>query len=222
MASSAAPPRRPLLRAIAAGVTTVAALLALTALPSPAGAADTAVRAGTPGLPPAGKVALVLGQDSDTLSDYRRDVLGNASLGAPAPGAVTLYTNLVLGGSPAPLAGMTGPVDWGAGTVDFARTLREYPNSSLAVGLYLSDATSGCGNQPLRAIIGRPDADVTAGSPNLITRYRAEVDEMINRSKAYDRDVLLRIGLAGEHPPGPPGVELHRDRPGPPERLVPR
>ncbi|MFB7428129.1 endo-1,3-beta-xylanase [Streptomyces hydrogenans] len=190
-------PAPPLRRALGTAAAAVAALLAFTAVPTPADAAPTAA---PPGLPPTGQVSLVLGQDSDTLGDYRREVLGDASLGAPAPGAVTLYTNLVLGGSPAPLAGMTGSANWGAGTVDFARTLADYPTSSLAVGLYLSDATSGCGNQPLRAIIGRQDADVTAGNPSLITQYRAKVDEMINRFKGYDRDVLLRIGYEFDGP----------------------
>ncbi|MFD0430690.1 hypothetical protein ACFQ60_35235 [Streptomyces zhihengii] len=95
---------------------------------------------------------------------------------------------------------MNGPANWGAGTVDFARTLGEYPGAAVAVGLYLSDATTGCNNQPLRAIIGRDDADVTAGNPSLITQYRAKVDEMVNRFKSYDRDVLLRIGYEFDGP----------------------
>ncbi|MFD4025525.1 endo-1,3-beta-xylanase [Streptomyces sp. NPDC058576] len=188
--------QRPLHRAFAAGAVALGALVALAAPNSAAGAAVPAAR----GVPADGKVMFVMGQDSDTLSDYRSDVLNKSSLDAPAPGGVTLYTNLVLGGTPAPLAGMTGPANWGAGTVDFGRTLREYPNSTLAVGLYLSDATSGCGNQPLRAIIGRNDSDVTAGSPNLIAQYRAKVDEMIGRLKGYDRDVLLRIGYEFDGP----------------------
>ncbi|MGW5640623.1 hypothetical protein [Streptomyces sp. NPDC003832] len=185
-------------KALGAGVA-AASLLALISLSSTAEADTTAAVAGR-GVPADGKVMLVMGQDSDTLTDYRTDVLDKASLGAPAPGGVTLYTNLVLGGSPGPLAGMTGSADWGAGSVDFARTMREYPRSAVAVGLYLSDATGGCGNQPLRAIIGRDDADVTAGNPNLISQYRAKVDEMINRFKSYDRDILLRIGYEFDGP----------------------
>ncbi|WP_432100942.1 endo-1,3-beta-xylanase [Streptomyces sp. WAC 04229] len=191
-------------RAFGAGVA-AAVLLALTGLPS-AAAADPA-----PSAPADGKVMLVMGQDSDTLSDYRADVLDDPALGAPDPGGVTLYTNLVLGGSPEALAGMTGPADWGAGTVDFARTMREYPNATVAVGLYLSDATSGCTNQPLRAIIGRDDADVTAGNPNLVTRYRAKVDEMINRFKSYDRDILLRIGYEFDGPWNCYNSEFYKD-----------
>ncbi|MET7509665.1 endo-1,3-beta-xylanase [Streptomyces albidoflavus] len=190
------PPRRSRLgRSLGAAAAALTVALSLTgpATAAPAAPADRAV-------PADGQVMMVLGQDSDTLSEYRRDVLDDAALGAPAPGGVTLYTNLVLGGSPEPLAGMDSPADWGAGTVDFGKTLAEYPDSALAVGLYLADATTGCGNQPLRAVIGRDDEDVTSGNPNLITRYRAKVDEMIQKFKAYDRDVLLRIGYEFDGP----------------------
>ncbi|WP_242442076.1 glycoside hydrolase family 26 protein [Streptomyces sp. CB02460] len=188
----------------------LAALLSFAGLGAPASAATASTPSGR-GVPADGKVMMVMGQDSDTLSDYRTDVLGRQELGAPAPGGVTLYTNLVLGGSPAPLAGMNGPVNWGAGTVDFARTMNEYPGAAVAVGLYLSDATSGCNNQPLRAIIGRNDADVTAGSPNLITQYRAKVDEMINRFKSYDRDILLRIGYEFDGPWNCYSADFYKD-----------
>lgn len=143
------------------------------------------------------RIRLFVGQDSGTLADYHRDVV---NAGAPQPGGVTLYTNLVLGGNPGPLAGMDGPVDFGAGSIDFPRSLTEFPGASLAVGLYLSDTGSGCGNQPLRAIIGRNDADVTAGTPNLITQYRSKVDDLVTKLKSYDRDVFLRIGYEFDGP----------------------
>ncbi|MEU6404318.1 endo-1,3-beta-xylanase [Streptomyces sp. NPDC046985] len=181
--------------ALLAGLTAVAALGALGAAP---GTAQAAVAARN--LPPDGKILALMGQDSDTLADYKRDVLDQPSLNAPSPGGVTLYTNLVLGGSPAPLAGMTGPANWGSGTVDFARTLAQYPNSALAVGLYLSDATTGCTNQPLRAVIGTSDSDVTSGNPNLVSQYRAKVDDMVNRLKGYNRQVFLRIGYEADGP----------------------
>ncbi|NJP44748.1 hypothetical protein [Actinacidiphila epipremni] len=73
-----------------------------------------------------------MGQDSGTLADYRSQVLDDAALDAPRPGGVTLYTNLVEGGSPAPLAGMFSPADWGSGTVDFTTTLNQYPGAALA------------------------------------------------------------------------------------------
>ncbi|MFD4635929.1 hypothetical protein ACFWN2_01370 [Lentzea sp. NPDC058436] len=164
----------------------VAAALAL-GLVQPAGA--------DPNIPANDKIRMFVGQDSDTLSDYKRDVLTG---GVPQPGGVTLYTNLVLGGNPGPLAGMNGPVNWGSGTVDFARTLNEYPGASLAVGLYLSDASAGCGNQPLRAIIGRNDPDVVQG--NLVAQYRAKVDEMVTKLKSYNREIFLRIGYEYDGP----------------------
>ncbi|MFI6483609.1 hypothetical protein ACIBH1_37155 [Nonomuraea sp. NPDC050663] len=146
-------------------------------------------------LPPDGKVLVLMGQDSSTLSDYKRDVLDRGL--TPRPGGVTLYTNLVLGGDPPPLAGMAAPADWGAGRVDFPTTLAQYPDGALAVGLYLSDTSTGCGNQPLRAIIDNGDADLT---PSLVGQYRAKVDEMINRFKSYGRDVYLRIGYEFDGP----------------------
>ncbi|MFD9741261.1 hypothetical protein [Umezawaea sp. NPDC059074] len=176
--------RRPWPRRLVAA----AAALALLALPGTATAGQN--------LPPNNQIRMFVGQDSDTLSDYKRDVL-NAGLGAPQPGGVTLYTNLVMGGNPGPLGGMYGPVNYGSGTVDFPRTLAEFPGASLAVGLYLSDSSSGCGNQPLRAIIGRNDADLT---PALVSQYRQKVDELVTKLKSYDREVFLRIGYEFDGP----------------------
>ena len=107
-------------------------------------------------LPANGKILSIIGQDTSTLSEYRSAVM-NGGFGAPEPGGVTLYTNLLLGGNPPPLAGMYGTVNYGSGDYNFDTTLSQYPQSSLAVGLYLSDTNSGCGNQPLRAIIGPPN-----------------------------------------------------------------
>ncbi|WP_254187282.1 RICIN domain-containing protein [Micromonospora sp. WMMB482] len=146
-------------------------------------------------LPADGKVRLFMGQDSSTLTDYKRDVLDTDPT-APRPGGVTLYTNLLLGGDPPPLAGFYGPVNWGSGTVDFPATLAQYPDAALAVGLYLSDASTGCNNQPLRAIIGRPDADVV----NLTAGYRQKVDEMVTWLKNTGREVFLRIGYEYDGP----------------------
>ena len=168
----------------------LAALAALFVAPS-ANAAVTSAR----NLPPDSKIRVFMGQDSSTLADYKRDVLDPAPT-APKPGGVTLYTNLLLGGNPGPLAGRYGPVDYGSGTVDFPATMAQYPGAPLAVGLYMSDNTSGCGNQPLRAIIGRPDADVV----NLTAPYRQKVDEMVNWFKNTNREVFLRIGYEYDGP----------------------
>ncbi|MFC1420908.1 endo-1,3-beta-xylanase [Streptacidiphilus cavernicola] len=179
-----------------AATATAALTAALLALP-PATAAHAATTLSARNLPAGGKVLAVMGQDSDTLSDYKTQVLGNAALGAPQPGGVTLYTNLIEGGSPAPLAGMFSPVDYGSGTYDFNQTLSQYPNSALAVGLYLSDASTGCTNQPLRAIIGTADADIT---PQLTAKYRADIDRMVNQFKSWGRPTYLRIGYEFDGP----------------------
>ncbi|WP_062208316.1 hypothetical protein [Streptomyces sp. NBRC 109706] len=200
----------------------VAALVSTLALPAglawSAGAAETpatepaetartsaAAFADAPGLPPDDQVLMIMGQDSSTLADYHRDVLENPSLNAPEPGGVTLYTNLVIptdGGGDGPGAGLHGPVDYGAGVVDFPATLTQYPDSAVSIGLYLSDAdfAASCGNQPLRALIGTDDDDVRAGNPSLVDRYRAELDGMIETFKSWDRDVYLRVGYEFDGP----------------------
>ncbi|MCA0353107.1 MAG: carbohydrate-binding protein [Chloroflexi bacterium] len=150
-------------------------------------------------LPANGKILFFMGQDSTTLTDYKNQVI-NGGFGAPQPGGVTLYTNLLLGGDPPAMAGMYGSANWGAGEVNFDTTLSQYPNAALAIGLYLSDSSTGCNNQPLRAIMGRNDADVTAGNPSLINQYRAKVDELINKLKSYNRQVFLRIGYEYDGP----------------------
>ena len=155
-----------------------------------AGAASAAAL----GLPAAGQTLLAVGQDSDTLSDYHTTAM---AAGAPAPSVITLYTNITEGGSPAPLAGMFSPTNYGTGTMDFQRSMAEFPNAGLAVGLYLSDSSGGCGNQPLRAIIGRTDADIT---PALTAQYRSDIDRMITTFKGYDRNVYLRIGYEFDGP----------------------
>ncbi|NEA50748.1 endo-1,3-beta-xylanase [Streptomyces sp. SID10815] len=183
--------------ALTASATAVAATLALLTAGTAAGTTASAAALTARNLPADGKILPVMGQDSDTLSDYKTQVLDNTALNAPKPGGVTLYTNLVEGGSPAPLAGMFSPADWGSGSVDFTKTLSQYPGAALAVGLYMSDATAGCGNQPLRAIIGRPDADIT---PQLTQRYRGDIDRMVNQFKSWDRQVFLRIGYEFDGP----------------------
>lgn len=184
--------------ALVASTASLAAVLALltagtaTGTTAPVAAALTARN-----LPADGRILPVMGQDSDTLSDYKIQVLDNSALNAPKPGGVTLYTNLVEGGSPEPLAGVFSPANWGSGTVDFGRTLSQYPGASLAVGLYLSDATSGCVNKPLRALIGRTDADIT---PQLTQQYRGDLDRLLNQFKTWNRPVFLRIGYEFDGP----------------------
>ncbi|MFI7277347.1 endo-1,3-beta-xylanase [Streptomyces sp. NPDC049879] len=202
-------PHVPRLRSLRGRLCAVALLPALL-LPA-AGATATATAASAasiddaPGVPDDGRVMLIMGQDSSTLADYRRDVLDVPALDAPEPAGVTLYTNLVIppgGGGTGPGAGLNGPVDYGSGTVDFPATLAQYPGAAVSVGLYLSDTqfAASCGNQPLRALIGRNDDDVQSGSPNLVQRYRTELDRMITTFASWNRDVFLRVGYEFDGP----------------------
>lgn len=145
-------------------------------------------------LPPNGQILLFIGQDSDTIANYA------AALGPndPQVQGVTLYTNILVGGDPPPLAGLYNSVDYGAGPQDFQRTLNQFPNAALAVGLYLSDSSSGCYNQPLRAILGRTqDSDITQ---DLVNQYRSYVDELINYLKNTGRPVFLRVAYEVDGP----------------------
>lgn len=133
-------------------------------------------------LPEDGKILFILGQDSETLHDFKTQVLDVAP-DFPRPGGVTLYTNLVS----APLWGFYQPVEYGAGKIDFEGTLNEF-GGALTVGLYLS--TGDVNNQtPLLAIAGDSSVD-----PAVVERYRRWVDEMVLYLKATNRPVFLRIG----------------------------
>ncbi|MDI1462047.1 carbohydrate-binding protein [Catellatospora sp. KI3] len=156
--------------------------------------APTAANAAVSGrnLPANGQIRFFMGQDSTTLAEYKSQVLDTDAT-APRPGGVTLYTNIVF---PDALAGVYTGVDYGSGLVDFNATLGQYPGAALAVGLYLSDTKTGCYNQPLRAIAGTGDADVTSLTP----QYRAKVDELVTWFKNTGREVFLRIGYEFDGP----------------------
>lgn len=186
---------------VAAGAAAATLLgLGLVALPAAHAAAAPPFNGATltaRDLPANGKILMVMGQDSDTLSAYQSSVLNNPSLAAPSPGGITLYTNLIEGGNPPALAGMFTTANWGAGNVDFQQTLSQYPNAALSVGLDLSDSGSGCTNQPLRALLGGPGSDITAAMTN---QYRGDLTKMINQLKAWNRLTYLRIGYEFDGP----------------------
>ena len=134
-----------------------------------------------------------IGQNTPDLTVFRTEVL-DADPTFPRPDGVTLYTNII----PGTCSGATdGPCDINGNVNDFARTLDEYPGVALAVGLYLSDNYAGCGNQPLRALIGRDDPDV-AGT--LGQQYRDELDDLIVYLRDTGRDVYLRFGYEFDGP----------------------
>src|SRR6478672_5074582 len=103
---------------------------------------------------PAGRITFVVGQNTPDLSAFKQQVL-DADPSFPRPGGVTLYTNI----TPGVCNGLTATCNLRGNVNNFNQTLGEYPGAAVAVGLYLSDSP-GCNNQPLRAIIGRPDADI--------------------------------------------------------------
>lgn len=156
-----------------------------------------------PNLPANGKILFLMGQNSDTLSAYQTSLQSNPA--TPAPGGVTLYTNIVAGGNPPPLAG-TGvdgaptSINYGTGTMNFSQTLAQYPNAALAVGLYLSDSPT-CDNVPLRAIAGPGSGvDLNGISQQTIQTYQGYVHDLISYLKGLNRAVFLRIGYEFDNP----------------------
>ncbi|MGI5175596.1 carbohydrate-binding protein [Dactylosporangium sp. CA-152071] len=142
-------------------------------------------------LPPNGKVMFLAGQTTPDLTAYKQQVL-DVDASFPRPGGVTLYTNI----SPNACNGLTATCNLNGNIFNFNQTLAEYPGAALAVGLYLAD-NPGCANQPLRAIIGRQDADI-AGA--LGQQYRQNLDNLIVYLRNTNRSVYLRVGYEFDGP----------------------
>ena len=159
------------------------ALGVLAAVTISAPSADAAV--------PAGRITFLAGQTTPDLSAFKQQVL-DRDASFPRPGGVTLYTGI----SPNSCNGLTVTCNQNGNIFNFDQTLAEYPGAALAVGLYLSDGP-GCTNQPLRAVIGRTDADV-AGA--LGQQYRQNLDNLITYLKNTGRQVYLRVGYEFDGP----------------------
>ena len=163
-----------------------------------------------PGVASDKRVKFFVGQDSNSLREYKIAVLDKQP-DFPKPSGISLYTNLVYG---AFLAGMgMSPVDengrlmpgfnyqtnhrydFGGGPQSFTESMAMYPEADLNVGLYLSDIFAGCTNQPLRAIhaIENPamGTDITK---DLSAAYENAIDVMLTTMMSWDRQVYLRIG----------------------------
>jgi hypothetical protein len=147
-------------------------------------------------LPEQRKVLFLMGQDTETLSAFHKDVLLKDPQ-FPAPGGVTLYTKISHTFKYGSLAGLISSVDYGSGINNFVRTLKEFPNAALAVGLDITDNSGQCKSIPTKAISGIADKDVT---PELIRFYRAEVDKLITFLKDANRPIFLRIGYEFDGP----------------------
>lgn len=133
-------------------------------------------------LPPDGKVLFIMGQDGDTLTNYKAEVL-DVDPSFAKPGGITLYTNL----SGAPLSAMWTPVDFEVGRSFWEENLNEY-DGAFAVGLEFVDYANLCNQWPLEAVAG------THSDPEVVEQYRGYVDELIMYLKMTRRPVYLRIG----------------------------
>ncbi len=143
-------------------------------------------------LPADGRAAVFIGQTTPDLHQFRQQVL-DTDPAFPAPDGVTLYTNI----TPGLCTGLSGPCNLNGNVDDFGATLAEYPGAALAVGLSLSD-NPNCTNQPLRAVIGRTDADLLTN--NLGQQYRTNLDALITYLRDTGRLVFLRIGYEFDGP----------------------
>ncbi|GGJ47134.1 endo-1,3-beta-xylanase [Deinococcus roseus] len=176
-------------------------------------------------LPENGKIQFILGQDSDTLSDARKDLIDGA--GFPAPAGITLYTNIgntvpdneqwrVLGGVPHNEKHEYGQgyasnsINLGSGKVDFKASVDQYSTSdTLSVGLWLSGTSVNCAQQPLRAMLDRNDGDLT---PELKGQYRYYFEQLGQYFKSLTgKKVFLRIGYEFDGPWNCFNAQLYRD-----------
>ena len=80
-------------------------------------------------VPPQNKLLMIVGQDSDTIGEYVRDVPEDKLEG------VTLYTQIKSADPSKTLKGVFAKANWNSGDVDFGKTLSQVPGAALAIGL---------------------------------------------------------------------------------------
>ena len=159
-------------------------------------------------LPQNNQILFIIGQNSDDLSDYKKEVL-DIDPSMPKPGGITLYTSLNVfpesvynsGTLTRPLNSIKGAGNWGDGEHNLKRSLAEYPGAAVIIGLNMTDNTYGinevsCAQQPLRGIAATGDEDIK----NVTHRYHELVDEMINELQNTGRKIYLRIGYEFDGP----------------------
>ncbi|GLS27211.1 glycoside hydrolase family 26 protein [Marinibactrum halimedae] len=112
-----------------------------------------------PFLPPEGQKLLIIGQDLLSIDNYNAQV-------SVTPGGVTGYVSL------ADLSGLITDVDNKAGPNNMGRLYADYPNSTLAIGVYLVNQLDQINN-------GELDENM---------------DEMVRILKSWERPVFLRWG----------------------------
>jgi hypothetical protein len=118
-----------------------------------------------PYLPPAGKKLLIVGQDVNSIRDYDLNV-------GITPGGVTNYINI------ADLSGLTTDVDNGGGSNNVGRLFQSYPNSVLAIGVYLVNS------------LGNINSGALDGNLNTL----------VNTLKSWQRPIFLRWGYEFDGP----------------------
>ena len=118
-----------------------------------------------PFVPPDGKTLLIIGQDIDSIDNYNQSI-------SIEPGGVTGYINI------GDLSGLNSVVDNGAGRNDLSYLVREYPNSTVALGVFLVDQLGDINNGSL--------------DPRL--------NELVETLKGYNRPVFLRWGYEFDGP----------------------
>ena len=126
---------------------------------------STAYAVSGPFIPPGDNILLIVGQDTTSIDNY------NASVGV-TPGGVTGYINL------SDLSGLTTNADNGAGPNNMGYLFQQYPNSTLAIGVYL------VGQLP----------QINNGSLD------GTMDELIRILKSWERPIFLRWGYEFDGP----------------------
>ena len=125
-------------------------------------------------VPPAGKLRMFMGQDSETISKYRSDLPKDSLEG------VTLYTAVFNTEDKSYFAGVYEPANWGAGPIDFNKTLQHNPGAALAIGLGFS---------------GLPETQEEVGYQIADGKHDKELLRFAKHLKAMSpRPVFLRIG----------------------------
>ena len=143
---------------------------------------------GAKNLPPSERVDFIMGQDGDTLLDFKRDVL-DKDRKFPKPTGVTLYTSL---NGVTPLGGLWSPVDFRVGRSHFEEIISTY-SGVIALGIelrdYSQDLNTEARNLSSFALAGDPSVD-----PEVVKRYRGWMDELILFMKKTRRKVFFRLG----------------------------
>ena len=159
-------------------------------------------------LPEDQKILFFMGQNSDDLADYKKEVL-DVDKSMPRPGGFTIYTSISVfpeaiyekNLATRSLNSILGAGDWGDKEHNLKRSLEDYPDAAVAIGLDMSDkgyAEKGvsCIQIPLRAIAGTGDEDVK----HLTEKYREQVDILLTTLKETERKIFLRISYEFDGP----------------------